>query len=432
MSDFYSDFSSVDASEWMNKVKIDLKGKLPEESLHYKHPIEGVVYKAYALSKGKDDEFGVPGSPSYLRGTSIDSNDWVINVAIPNESPKIVNKIALQHLMNGATGLRINLSNYSVEDCKEAVKGIEFKYINVTFKYNTEEQKKWLKDNFEDKSLNISLVSDLESTELVLTNVRSITVQGDQVQASGGNVVQEIAWCLYKAHAKLHELLNDGKSLKDAADQIKFRIGVGGNYFFEIAKIRSLRNLWFGIVQAYSNEDETIGKAYIEAQTGFVNKSLKDPHTNLLRQTTEALSAIIGGIEELTVLPYNWYAESPDLTKTQRLATNIGLLLKEESYLDKVIDPSGGSYSIEELTSSISDEAWKAFQSLENGELSSFNEKIQNVAKKRLEIVESKEFTHIGVNKYFNNEKAQDTWGSLPETPFGKMLIIEQDIKIEA
>ncbi len=432
MSDFYSDFSSVDASEWMNKVKIDLKGKHPEDSLHYKHPIEDIEYKAYALSKKEGDAFGVPGKPSYLRGTSIDNNDWVINVAIPTNTAKIVNKLALQHLMNGATGLRIDLSNYSVEDCIEAVKGIEFKYINTTFKYNTEEQKNWLKDNFEDKGLNVSLVSDLESSELVLTNVRSITIQGDQVQASGGNVVQEIAWCLHSAHTKLHELLNDRKTLKEASHQIKFRIGVGGNYFFEIAKIRSLRNLWYGIVQAYSNEDETIGKAYIEAQTGFVNKSLKDPHTNLLRQTTEALSAIIGGIEELTVLPYNWYAESPDLTKTQRLATNIGLLLKEESYLDKVIDPSGGSYSIEELTSSISDEAWKVFQSLENGERSSFNEQLQNVAKKRIKLIENNEVTHIGVNKYFNNEKAQEDWGALPETPFGKMLIIEQDIKIEA
>lgn len=432
MSDFYSDFSRIESSEWIEKVKADLKGNSPDETLNFYHPIEGIEYKAYGLSQGPADEHGVPGKPSYLRGVSQGSNDWVINVAIPKTTARECNKQALHHLMNGATGLRINLSNYSVEDCTEAIKDIEFEYIAATFIYHTEEQQVWLKNNFEDKRFDISLVSESEVSELILKNTKSITIKGDELQASGGNVSQEIAWCLHRGHSKLHELLNQGKTIEEANDQLKFRLGIGGNYFFEIAKIRSLRLLWHGVVQAYASDNEELGKAHIEAQTGFTNKSLNDPHTNLLRQTTEALSAVIGGVEELTILPYNWYAESPDLSKTQRLATNIGLLLKEESYLDKVIDPSGGSYNIEALTSEISDKAWKLFQLLEKGKRNEFEITLNNTAKKRIELIQNKKNIHIGVNKYFNTENAVDTWGKLPRTPFGEMLVLEQEIKIEA
>jgi methylmalonyl-CoA mutase len=195
--------------------------------------------------------------------------------------------------------------------------------------------------------------------------------------------------------------------------------------------MRSLRSLWYEVVQAYT-EDKQLGKAYIEAQTGFLNKSLRDPHTNLLRQTTEALSAVVGGIDELSILPYNFYAEKPDLNSTQRLATNIGLLMKEESYMDKVIDPSGGSYNIEELTEKISDKAWSVFQQLEKGEQSKFEESIRAVAAKRIQRVSNEDDLHIGVNKYFNPEQSNEDWGKLPSTPFGDMVVLEQHVNIEA
>jgi methylmalonyl-CoA mutase len=432
MSDFYSDFPTVEPEVWMDKVVKDLKGKNPEDVLQYQHPIEGINYKAYAFAKEGENKKGTPNTPPYLRGTSAENNDWINNVSIPENNAKTVNSDALHHLMSGANGVCINLSNFSIQDCEIAVNKIEFEYITASFIYKTEEQKEWLKERFENKGLSISLTSELEASELLLEGVRSITIKGTDVQTSGGNVAQELAWCLHRGHHKLHELLNKDIPLEQASNQLKFQIGIGGNYFFEIAKIRSLRILWYNVVQAYSNENKAIGKAYIEAQTGFVNKSLKDPHTNLLRQTTEGLSAVVGGIDELTILPYNWYAESPDLSKTQRLATNIGLLLKEESYMDKVIDPSGGSYSIEELTSAVSDEAWKLFQSLENGNRDEFNNEVKKTSLKRIELVNNKSIMHIGVNEYFNPEEANDTWGKLPQTAFGDMLIIEQSVKIEA
>lgn len=432
MRDFYSEFTTTSSSEWMEKVVKDLKGKKPEDVLHYKHPVENIEYKAYAFSKKEKDDKGTPNTPPYLRGTTTSDNNWVNNVAIPCETSKKVNELALHHLMNGATGVRIDLSNFSVEDCEVAIREIGFEYISATFIYHTEEQMEWLKNRFGNKELSISLMGQLETSPLILKGARSITVGGTEVQAAGGNVSQEIAWCLHRGHEKLFDLLNDEIEVKDAVKQIKFHIGIGGNYFFEIAKVRCLRELWYTIVQQYANNDKDLGRAYIEAQTGFINKSLNDPHTNLLRQTTEALSAAVGGVDALTILPYNWYAKSPDLSKTQRLATNIGLLLKEESYMDKVIDPSGGSYSIEELASGISDEAWKLFQLLEAGGRNSFNKKVEATAIKRTELVNNKDVMHIGVNEYFNNDNPVDSWGELPKTAFGDMLVLEQVVKIEA
>jgi len=107
-------------------------------------------------------------------------------------------------------------------------------------------------------------------------------------------------------------------------------------------------------------------------------------------------------------------------------------LLKEESYMDKVIDPSGGSYSIENLTEKVADHAWELFQLLEAGDRNSYNEQIKKTRSKRIELIESKEFTHIGVNKYFNNEDPVDQWGELPNTPFGEALILENIVKVEA
>lgn len=429
MSDFYSDFPEVNEEKWLTKVEKDLKGRKIEDALHFSHPIENISYQAYGLSKGDLDEHGTPGQYTLLRGNSKPSNDWVNNVAIPRGSAEAINKAALHHLMNGATGLRIDLGNLEVESCKKALKDIQFEYISATLTYHTDEQVNWLVDQFSERDYDLTLEGN---HDISIETVRSRTIQAWEVQATGGNVSQEIAWALNQGHSALFNLLKSGKSIHAANKMLKFRFGIGGNYFFEIAKFRAFRALWSTIITEYNTEQKGLPAPYIEAQTGFVNKSLSDPHTNLLRQTTEALSAILGGVDELTILPYNWYAQNREIDKTQRLATNIGLLLKEESYLDKVIDPSGGSYSIESLTSAIADAAWKIFQELEAGKIEDFKTALDTTAKKRVQLVSNKEITHIGVNKYFNTEDSIDQWGELPSTSFGKPLILEQTIKTEA
>lgn len=431
MSDFYSEFSNTSQEEWIEKVSQDLRGKNVEDFLNHSHPIENVDFKSYAFP-GEDYKHTVPGVAPYIRGGKFNNNEWQIVNAIQKLDAKSSNKIALDHLMKGATGLRLNLADFDNNELKTLINEIGFEYIVTTFIYYNKTQFDWLKDLADQYSKNIGTAINASSENFgFIPNMRNRLIDGTKVQSTGGNITQEIAYCLYEGHTVLHDLMNNlGLSIDEAAAQIKFKVGIGGNYFFEIAKLKTLRSLWHNIVQAYSPEHSCSTIAYIEAETGFVNKSLKDPNTNLLRQTTEALSAIIGGIDELTILPYNWKAKDPDLDKTQRLATNIALMLKEESYLDKVIDPSGGAYSQEKLISALHKKAWELFLELEKEGLNLLKNQIQKCASKRIKLIQNKENTLIGINKYFNSDRENESWGDLSENEFGKELILELECNI--
>lgn len=426
MSDFYNEFSTTSQEEWLKKVSQDLKGKNVEDVLHHSHPVENIDFKSYAFP---DDEYKhtVPGVAPYIRGGRFSNNDWQIINVVENSDAKSMNKIALDRLMNGATGLRLDLSEFNDAELDILTKEIGFEHITTTFIYHNKTQFDWLENltNKFNQSIGAALNTSNEDFGL-LPNVRNRLIDGTKVQSTGGNVTQEIAYCLHEGHNVLHHLIEkQGLGVDDAAAQIKFKVGIGGNYFFEIAKIKTLRSLWFNIVNAYSPEHSCSTVAYIEAETGFLNKSLKDPNTNLLRQTTEALSAVIGGINELTILPYNWKAKNADFNKSQRLATNIALLLKEESYLDKVVDPAGGAYSQEKLINSIQENTWKLFLQLEKKGIDFLKEEIKKCASKRIELIVNKENTLIGVNKYFNTDSNEESWSDLRKNEFGKELILE-------
>jgi methylmalonyl-CoA mutase len=159
-----------------------------------------------------------------------------------------------------------------------------------------------------------------------------------------------------------------------------------------------------------------------------LNKSVKDPYTNLLRLTTEALSAIIAGVDELTVLPYDWGTQQMHLEKSQRLSTNISLILKEESYLEKVVDPGGGAYALEALTSELENEGWKLFQHVEQEGISFLQTEISKTVAIRKAQFESGKTTLIGINKFANPEKVENEWLAPKQLIFGQELILERDV----
>lgn len=431
MSDFFNDFPSVDEKTWIEKIEKDLKGKDINETLHFNSEIEEINYKAYSHKDRAKKIVETPGDGSYLRGGSFKNNDWRNNTNISFSSAKEMNQRALDLLMKGTDSLTFELKSFTSEECETLVKGIGFDFITSTIYYETTEQHEWLSElvtRFND--FNGTFINKGDKKLSLIPKVRNVLVDGTEVQRVGGNCKQEIAYLLYKGHEALFSLLDSGVNIDDASPQIKFKIGIGSNYFFEIVKIRVFRTLWNEIVSAYKPNHKCSAVPYIEAETGNINKSLKDPYNNLLRQTTEALSAVIAGVDELTILPYNWRANKPDLSKTQRLATNIGLIIKEESYLDKVIDPSGGSYNIEDLTKEMKENAWKLFQNLEKNGVNSIKELISKTKNKRVKSIENKTNTLIGVNKYFNEDPSDEVWQTSKELTLGNELILERDCKI--
>ncbi len=212
-------------------------------------------------------------------------------------------------------------------------------------------------------------------------------VNGAAFHEAGATPVQELGYALSAAVDRL--------AAGAAPASISFCFAAGSNYFFEIAKLRAARQVWAQALAAFGHDPERI-ETRIHVVTSLSNKSIYDPYTNLLRCTTEALSAVIGGANIVTVQP----AAYPD-----RLARNVQLVLKEESHLDKVADPAGGSYYIEALTDAIAREAWKLFQQVEaEGGFAKAQASIEKaVAASRAaseKAIASRRRTMVGVNNY--------------------------------
>lgn len=432
MNDFYKEFPVKTDEEWLDLTRIQLKGKTIEEALHQTHPIEEIDYVSYGFNSNQKKSDLAPGEGNFLRGTKTTDNDWVNNIQIPHGSPKEMNAYALRFLMNGATGIKIDLANFNATEIREITKEIGLNHISSTFIYSTKEQFDWLNENANVETQMTAINTGKENFGLV-KHAKNALIEAIDVQYAGGNVSQEIAYALHKGHETLFQLMKSGLSVDEAAKQIKFLFGIGSNYFFELNKFRVFRALWSTVVAAYQPKEADAAKAFIEVETGFINKSLQDPHTNLLRQTTEVASAVLAGVDEVTVQPYNaWSKDSSESKeKAQHLGITIALLLKEESYLDKVIDPAAGAYIIDELYEQIKDKAWKLFQELENKGLDFLKEEIQRIAAIRIRAIENQSTTLIGVNKYFNIETVDSTWDIQKKTAFGTPVVLEINATIE-
>ena len=229
--------------------------------------------------------------------------------------------------------------------------------------------------------------------------VKDDAVRADLVLEAGGDSIQQLGIALANGVEKL-EILSETRPVGVAAREIQFVFAVGSTYFFEIAKLRAARMLWARVVEQFSSADLDACRMNLHVRTAILNKSFCDPHTNMLRATTEAMSAAIGGCESLTVQPFGF---------NEHLALNIQRILAEESHLNAVADPAGGSYYIESLTASLAAESWKLLQRIEaaggysqalrTGWLS---EEITRSRASREKAVSSRRRAMVGVNNYPN------------------------------
>ena len=180
-------------------------------------------------------------------------------------------------------------------------------------------------------------------------------IRADLLHEAGAHAVQELAYAIAAGVERL-AARSATQPVEAAAREMEFVFAVGPSYFMEIAKLRAARLLWAQAVAAFGSNDAASCVMRLHVRTPRRNKSIYDRYTNLLRVTTEALSAVIGGCDQLTVEPFGFDAH---------LALNVQRILREETHLDAVADPAGGSYYIEALTDSIAREAWKLFQQVE-------------------------------------------------------------------
>lgn len=238
-------------------------------------------------------------------------------------------------------------------------------------------------------------------------NLRTVLVRGCPYHDSGGAATQELGFALATGVFYLRALVDRGTPIDDATRSLRFTFSLGSSFFMEIAKIRAARMLWTRIVEAFGGDVE-VGKMNIHGRTSAWTKTVFDPYVNMLRNTTEAFSGVIGGVDSLHVRPFDEPIR-PATEFSRRVSRNVQLLLQQESHLVQPIDPAGGSWYIETLTDQVAQKSWELFQEVEQrGGMAEAlaagypQEQVAAVAQRKASSLATRRDVLIGTNLYAN------------------------------
>lgn len=446
-------FPPVTTEEWKAKVEADLKGVPFDKKLVWRTS-EGFnvqpIYRAEDIADFTTTDT-LPGQFPFVRGTRL-NNDWLVRQEIIADTPAEANKVALEVLGKGITSLGFTVEEPTKETLDVLLKGIHAPAVELNF---TTCPKKalplakvlveWIKENGWEKEFRGSIDfnpmrrqlrhgepfpgNPVETAKELLDVVKDVpalrvlSVDSYMFTNAGAYIYQELGYALSWGAWWMTALTEAGVPAAEVARRIKFNMGVLSNYFMELAKFRAARMLWAQIVKQYEAEDLNAAKMMCHAVTSTFNQTIYDAYVNLLRSQTEAMSAALAGVDSITVTPFDTPYKRPD-DFSERIARNQQLLLKEESHLDKVVDPAGGSYYVETLTVNIAREAWKLFLEIEEKggfmaalEDNSVQAAVRESSKKRHTDVARRKEILLGTNQYPNiNETAAD---KIAEEPNG-------------
>jgi len=268
--------------------------------------------------------------------------------------------------------------------------------------------------------MDLSEARDLQAGHVIwmqenFPGLRSVGIDVRWAVNAGGNAVTELALMLASAAESFRALTERGVDLDLLASKTLVKCSIGSDYFMEIAKFRAARGLWAHLVKACGGKEET-AKLYQSATTSSWHQTKLDPYVNLLRATSQAFSAVVGGVDGLRVDPFDTPFGLPD-TFSRRIARNIQLVLRHEAHLNEVVDPAGGSWTVENLTKELSQRAWAKFQEIEkaggllvqlqNGSLQS---DLQEQGNKQRKLLAQRRSVKIGSNQFaFPEEKKVPT-----------------------
>jgi methylmalonyl-CoA mutase len=462
-----NDFPETPYEEWKQTAEKDLKG-VPFEKKLITKTYEGIdLQPIYTKKDLKNIEFleNKPGFDNFVRGSKLSgstNNCWEIKQVINYPLAEDFNEALRHDLDRGQNSIYISLdfaakngldpdnakpgevgkdgvSLNNLNDFCNALLGVDLEkysvYINAGFggyhsmlllssflKKNKIDFNK-IKGGFEIDPLGYAVtygvlpvpedkvfncVADVTKwTGKNLPGFKTLNVNTLPYHNAGANAVQELAFAIATGVEYINQMLDRGLKIDEIANKIIFTFGLGSFYFMEVAKLRAARLLWAKIIKEFGGSDES-KKMTIHTQTSYHNQTVYDPYVNMLRTTTETFSAIVGGADSITSNPFDEPFGMPD-EFSRRIARNTQIVLKEESHLDSIIDPAGGSYYIEKLTEEIAKKTWDLFVEIQNkgGMLKSLKEgfpqsEIEKTDSERKKDYAKRKSVLVGTNMYAN------------------------------
>lgn len=410
--ELFKEFSEVSAKEWKQKIQFDLKGADYNEALIWESP-EGIKVKPFYNSDDVTDK---------IENFTV-TPEWNIGQPIFVQNETASNLKALDSLERGAEDLVFTISSAQIKidsllksiPLKDKTIYFYFQFISATYIKNLIE---YCRDKDVTIHLNIDIIGHLAKTgnwystlnqdhkelDAIVAQTKNnpllhtIGIDLSTYQNAGATMAQQLGYAM--AHA--NEYLNHFKN--SSIPKITFTVSISGNYFFEIAKLRALRLLWNTLAEEYNTD----GNCTIIATPSKRNKTLYDYNVNMLRTTTECMSASLGGANTICNLAYDAIYHK-DNEFGERISRNQLLILKKESYFDRVTNPADGAYYIESITHQLAEKALELFKSIEakGGFLSNLKshniqKKIKESALKEQELFHTKKEILVGTNKYQN------------------------------
>jgi len=461
------DFESPSYEQWREVVEKDLKG-VPFEKKLITKTYEGIdLQPIYTKRDLENLEFvdELPGEGNYLRGKNFSgykNSGWEICQDLPYPLAEEFNTALINDLSRGQNSISLKLDEASIngldadetdvsqvgkngtsisslDDIEKSFENIDITkfpihidtgYTSLHFLpvINGYLKKKNIDANKITGSISADPISYLISNGKLpasidylfdqlktstdwsiqnIPNIKTIGVSGLSYHNSGANAVQELAYTLAAGVEYINALLERGLDINHITNRMRFTFGIGTFFFMEIAKLRAAKILWSKITEAYGADLES-RKMTIHARTGLFSLTKFDPYVNMLRTTTEAFSAVVGGIDSIHSNTFDEVFGLPDQF-SRRIARNVQIILDEESHLTDIIDPVGGSFFVEKLTDEIATATWKEFQKIESmgGLIKVLHDgyvqkEIDNVWDERKKDISKRKSVIVGTNMYAN------------------------------
>lgn len=373
MAKLLSEFPPVSTETWEQAIHEDLKGADYAQKLIWRSP-EGIDVKPYYRAEdlaGLTFFDAAPGDFPYVRGTR-SAGGWRIREEIDAVDPEEANSAARCAVAAGAEEIafsRVAIANTSDLGILVANLG----EIPVHFENASAATVRLVLERLNRRqvaalrSAGLDWSADLEFSADVIARAPAcfvpFTVKAEEFGDSGLTAVEEAGFALAAGVDFLAAMQERGLPADRIAECVAFSFATGPEYFMQIAKVRAFRMVWAQAVEGFGGAPER-ARARIYARTSRWNKTIYDPQVNMLRATTEAMSAVLGGADSIYVAPFDECYKAPD-EASRRLARNTQIILKQEALLARVADPGGGSYYLETLTDSIARKAWKLLQEIE-------------------------------------------------------------------